>query len=99
MSLTPIQEIESASHAQFESPPTKEELGQFLQKQYPKMDGGAAIAIALAALVLQGWQVYRAEQARRAAAGGGSNRCPQCKLPEVRRDKDGRAVCENQHTW
>jgi 2-oxo-4-hydroxy-4-carboxy--5-ureidoimidazoline (OHCU) decarboxylase len=58
MPATPLQEMEAKLHEKFgAAPPSKEEAGEFLLKQYPRMDGGIAIAIALAALALQGWQL------------------------------------------
>ncbi len=102
MPATPLQEMEAKLHEQFgDSPPTKEEVGAYLLKQYPRMDGGLAIAIALAALALQGWQVYRSERDRKlqSKGAGGSNSCPQCGSPEVSKNAGGKSVCKNNHTW
>lgn len=103
MVLTPLEEMEAAVHQQFgDRFPTKEEAGEFLLKRYPKMDGGIAIAIALAALALQGWQVYRAEKDRRSqlqSSGAPPKRCPACGLPETKKNTEGKSVCENDHAW
>lgn len=102
MSMTPLQEVEARLHEHYgDAPPTKEEAGKFLLKQFPRMDGGIAIAIALAALALQGWQVYRSERDRykqNKASGGGSN-CPQCGSPALSRNAAGQSVCVNSHAW
>ena len=84
MSVTPLQEIENAVHEGFgDRSPTKEEAGEFIQEKYPRMDGGAAIAIALAAFILQGWQVYRTEQERRERlkGSGGVEHLPTMQKP------------------
>ncbi|HJP98878.1 MAG TPA: hypothetical protein VJ862_09980 [Rhodanobacteraceae bacterium] len=100
--MTPLQEIESGLHERFaDSRPSKKEAGEFLLKQYPQMDGGISIAIALASLALQGWQVYidRQERVARAKASARGNACPQCGKPPERTTIDGKSVCENGHTW
>lgn len=99
MPQTPLQEIEAVVHDQFENPPTNEQAAEVIQKQFPKMDGGLSIAIALAALVLQGWQIYREETRQRARGTGGGSRCPQCGHTEVSKDSAGRSVCDQGHTW
>jgi len=116
MSLTPLEEVEAAVHEQFgEYKPTKKEAGEFIHKKYPKMDGGITIAIALAALALQGWQVYRSERDRweRNQANGPPidppendnskepppNNCPECDNPAVKTDSQGKSSCVNGHTW
>lgn len=100
--ITPLQEIETRLHERFpDDPPSREEAGEFLHKQYPHMDGGISIAIALAALALQGWQVYREEQdrRRRTKASTAGNACPRCGEPPERTTVDGKSVCKNGHTW
>lgn len=102
MPATPLQEIEAKLHERFDDdPPSREEGGEFLLEQYPRMDGGISIAIALTALALQGWQVYRSERDRRlqASVAGGENKCPECKNPEIGKSDDGKSVCKNDHTW
>lgn len=101
MAATPLQDIEAKIHERFgNSPPTKEEGRDFLLKEYPRMDGGAAIAIAIVALVLQGWQVYRSEQDRRLQTKtGDGNKCPKCGSYQVKKSSDGSFICENDHTW
>ena len=102
MPATPLQEIETAVHEKFGAlPPTKEDAGELILKKFPAMDGGLAIAIAIAAFVLQGWSVYRAEQERRErlAGSGGPRKCPHCGNPEVSKDANGKSVCVNNHTW
>jgi hypothetical protein len=103
MARTPLEEIEAAVHEQFGARlPTKEEAGEFLHKRYPTMDGGIVIAIALAALALQGWQVYRCEQELRRQRQSGGNppkRCPECGEPETSKNADGKSVCINGHPW
>lgn len=101
MAMTPLQDIEARLHAQYgDAVPTKEAAGDFLVKAYPRMDGGLAIAIALAALALQGWQVYRDERDRAGTGSrGGVNRCPDCGKPPLSKDADGNFVCKNGHCW
>lgn len=102
MPATPLQEIETSVHEQFGAqPPTKEEAGELIIKKFPTMDGGIAIAIAIAALVLQGWSVYRAEQERRErlAGSGGPKKCPECGEPALSKNAAGKSVCVNKHTW
>jgi hypothetical protein len=99
---TPLQDIEARLHERFpNAPPSKEEAGEFLRKQFPHMDGGISIAIALAALALQGWQVYRSERDRRREAKPSmdGDTCPQCGEPPERTTVDGKSVCKNGHTW
>lgn len=99
MTMTPLEEIEARLHAHYgDEVPTKEAAADFLATQYPRMDGGLAIAIALAALALQGWQVYRDERDR-SVARGGVNRCPECGRPPLSKDADGNFVCKNGHCW
>ena len=44
MTTTPLQDLENAVHEKFgNASPTKELVGEFIQKKYPRMDGGAAI--------------------------------------------------------
>lgn len=100
--ITPLQEIEARLHERFpDSRPSREEAGEFLHKQYPQMDGGISIAIALAGLALQGWQVYRFERDRRDQAKSSTNggACPQCGKPPEKTTIVGKSVCENGHTW
>jgi hypothetical protein len=102
MPMTPLQEIEARLHDYYgTTPPTQEEAGNFVVKQFPKMDGGLSIAIALAALALQGWQVYRTERDRsiEAKTSGDGNGCPRCGNPELSKDPSGKSVCKNNHTW
>lgn len=100
--MTPLQDIEATLHERFaDSRPSKQEAGEFLLKQYPQMDGGITIAIAIAGLALQGWQVYRSEQGRRLQANSSINRnaCPRCGEPAERTTLDEKSVCKNGHTW
>jgi hypothetical protein len=98
VSLTPLEEIETAVHSQFDEVPTAEQAAEVIRKRTPQMDLGVTIAIA--ALVLQGWQLWREEQdRRRARAGSTPSNCPQCGHPEVRKDANGRRVCDQGHAW
>lgn len=100
--LTPLQELEAGLHERFtDSRPSKQEAGEFLLKQYPSMDGGLTIAIAIAGLALQGWQVYRSERDRRAQAQSANDgdTCPTCGSPAERTTIDGKSVCKSGHTW
>jgi len=103
MTLTPLEEVEVSMHEHFGArAPTKEEAADFLHNRYPTMDGGISIAIALAALALQGWQIYRAEQDRRRqlqSIDSPPNKCPTCKEPELRKNAEGKSVCINEHAW
>jgi hypothetical protein len=101
MALTPLEEMETVVHEQFSTRlPTKEEAGEFLHKRYPTMDGGIGLAIIIAGLVLQGWQVYRGEQEiRRQRSSAPPKGCPQCGEPEVKKNAKGKSVCKNGHVW
>lgn len=99
---TPLQEIEESLHDHYrETAPTEEQARDYILQRHPQMDGGAAAAIALAGLVLQGWQVYRAERDRylQAKGKGGDNKCPECNKPELSKNTAGKSVCENKHIW
>lgn len=100
MVLTPLEEIEAEVHEHFgDDQPTENEVVQFLRTS-PKMDGGVtAIVIALAAVVLQGYQIYTERQRARIGAGGN---CPTlgCGLPASSINKySGRWECERGHSW
>ena len=103
MALTPLEEMEAAVHEQFGTRlPPKEEAGEFLHKRYPTMDGGITIAIALAALALQGWQVYRAEQEKRRprlSIIAPPKQCPVCGEQEVAKTGEGKSVCPSGNVW
>jgi hypothetical protein len=104
MTITPLEEIEHAVHKQFDSnTPTKDEAGEFIQKRYPRMDGGISIAIGLAALILQGYQIYRERQeARRLEAGrisSGGGKCPKCTAADITKTADGKSLCKHGFSW
>jgi len=96
--VTPLETIEREVHEKFgDEPPSKEKAAEFI-KSLPSMDGGAtAIAIALAAFVLQGYQVYTERQRARIGAGGN---CPVCGKPADSINKhSGRWECVKGHSW
>ncbi len=100
VALTPLEDIESEVHEHFgDDEPSADEVVEFLRTS-PRMDGGAtAIAIALAALVLQGYQIYTDRQRARIGAGGNCP-TPGCGLPASSINKySGRWECARGHSW
>ena len=99
LTYTPLEELEVAVHEHFgDDVPSEEDAAEFI-RTLPMMDGGisAAIVIALAGLVLQGYQVHT--ERKRALLGSGGN-CPYDGKPAVSINKfTGRFECRNGHTW
>lgn len=103
MALTSLERLEDAAHRQFpDRRPTKDALSQFIQRQIPRMD--ISVAIALAALALQGWQAYtewRKKPVRRGNRDPFASRmlCPECERPAITITKDGKCKCAKNHVW
>jgi hypothetical protein len=98
--LTPLQLFEKVAHQNFyDRQPSEHEVADFLHKRFPQMDGGLSIAIALAALILQGWQVYRYEQDRLGSIVIPPGNCPWCGRPAQTKNVLGQSVCAKGHTW
>lgn len=117
--MTPVQvlpEIEDLLHDEFgEQQPNKEQIADFLEKKnIPRNDGGISIAIAIAALVLQGWSVWREEQERRKQNPPPPPPppdepvtlpqppiCPveKCGEPAALLLNTGEFICKNGHKW
>lgn len=99
MPLTPLEHVEASIHQQFgEKKPSPKEAGDYLVKRFPRMDGGIAIAIALTALALQGWDTYRKEmelRRQRLEASGNPPRknCRNCGSKNIEKDLDGSWYC------
>ena len=105
MPSTPIQQlrkIEVAVHKEFgRRTPSKNEVVEYLKTQYfPKMDGGASLAILLllkygpiASLIISSWSLGRTYKK--------PPKCPRngCDKYQVTVDSKGRSVCSNGHTW
>jgi hypothetical protein len=115
---TPVQnlpEIEVLLHDEFgEQKPSEEQVVTFLEKKsIPRNDGGISIAIAVAALLLQGWSVYREEQKRKNQSPppppppGNPVPSPQppicpvkdCGLEPALTLNTGEYICMNGHKW
>lgn len=100
MDYSPLQDIEESAHDQFPgpNPPDEHALAGYIQEKLPKMDGGASVAIALAALVIAGWEAVQNHRARRTKNGGPIG-CPKGGHPPIVRTEDGKLVCAEGHVW
>lgn len=117
-SITPFQElakIEDQVHAEFDIKPSEKEIINFIEtKELPKNDGGISLGIAIAALILQGWSVYRDEQMRKGQSPPPPNipidsdgnlpdqpLCPleDCRQPSIPHFEPGTFYCKNGHIW
>ena len=101
MPLTPLQKIENAAHGEFgKQRPKKETLAKLISRRHPKMDGGFLIAVALAALVLQGWQTWEGHKTLKITeAGNQGNLCPRCGRPAIDCTRTGKFKCIRGHKW
>ena len=89
--------LEAAAHEEFGvGRPSEDALVEFIRNHFPKMLVGELIAAA--ALMLQGWQLWRSERDRQKGGNGGPH-CPKCNKPAIARNKRGRLKCINGHTW
>lgn len=95
--MTPLEEIEAKVHERFgQKVPTRADVDSFLSALLGA-DFGAAELIALAGVILQGYQIYAAREQARLGSGGN---CPTCRLPAQGINKySGRWECAHGHSW
>jgi hypothetical protein len=97
MTLTPLEEMEDAAHEKFGlDTATKEEVGKYLTKAFPTMDGGVSVGIAVAGLIIQGWRAWEDHKKSKREPDAGGSRCPECSDEDIKRNKKaGKLVCEH----